>query len=85
MKKIICLLLVLALGFTLVGCGYNKTLIDVNYHFNYAYIAMPDGTCVDGPIRAWNDWDDSDMIQVTFTDGTIYYTHSSNVILIAGN
>lgn len=83
MKKIICLLLAFACVLCLCGC--NKTIIDTAYHFNYAYVAMPDGTCVDGPIRAWNDWDDSDMIQVTFTDGTVYYTHSSNVILIAGD
>ena len=85
MKKIVCSFLVLILGFTLVGCGYNKTIVDVNYRFNYAYIAMPDGTCVDGDVKSWKDWDDSDMIQVTFSDGTIYYTHSSNVVLIAGD
>lgn len=85
MKKIVCLLLVLALGFTLVGCGYNKTIVDANYRFNYAYIAMPDGTCIKGNVKSWKDWKDSDMIQVTFTDGTIYYTHSSNVILTVGD
>ena len=85
MKNIVCLLLVLALGFALAGCGYNKTIIDANYRFTHAYIAMPDGTCIEGKVKSWNDWDDSDMIQVTLTDGTIYYTHSSNVILIAGD
>lgn len=83
MKKIVCLLLVLALCFAIVGCGYNKTLVDVSYRFNYAYIAMPDGTCIEGDVKSWKDWDDSDMIQVTFSDGAVYYTHSSNVVLIA--
>ena len=85
MKKIVCLFLVLALGFAFVGCGYNKTIVDVNYRFNYAYIAMPDGTCVEGDVKSWKDWADSDMIQVVFSDNTIYYTHSSNVVLIAGD
>lgn len=83
MKKIICLLLALACVLCLCGC--NKTVIDTKYHFNYAYVALPDGTCVDGPIKSWTDWDDSDMLQVTFTDGATYYTHSSNIILIAGD
>lgn len=83
MKKILCLLLVLVCVLGLCGC--NKTVIDTTYHFNYAYVALPDGTCVDGPIRAWKDWDDSDVMQVTFTDGTVYYTHSSNIVLIAGD
>lgn len=83
MKKIICLLLVLVCVLCLCGC--NKAVIDTKYHFNYAYVALPDGSCVDGPIRSWADWDDSDMLQVTFTDGATYYTHSSNIILIAGD
>lgn len=83
MKKIICLLLALACMLCLCGC--NKTVIDTKYHFNYAYVALPDGTCVEGPIKSWADWDDSDMLQVTFTDGATYYTHSSNIILIAGD
>jgi major membrane immunogen (membrane-anchored lipoprotein) len=83
MKKIICLLLVLAAMLALCGC--NQTIIDTTYHFDYAYVAMPDGTCVEGNVKSWKDWDDSDVIQVTFTDGTVYYTHSSNVVLIAGD
>ena len=85
MKKIILVVLVLALVLGLTGCGYNKTVFDTNYSFNYAYISMPDGTCVQGDVKSWKDWDDSDMIQVTFSDDTVYYTHSSNVVLIAGD
>lgn len=85
MKKILCFIVVVVMALALVGCGYNKTILDTNYHFNYAYISMPDGSCVDGNVRLWKDWNDSDMIQITFSDGTIYYTHSSNVVLIAGN
>ena len=83
MKKIICLLLVLAAMVALCGC--NRTIIDTTYHFNYAYVSLPDGTHVEGAIRSWRDWDDSDVVQVTFTDGTVYYTHSSNIVLIAGD
>ena len=83
MKKIIALVLVLLTAWLLCGC--NKTIFDTTYTFNYAFVSLPDGSCVDGPIRAWKDWDDSDMMQVTFSDGTVYYTHSSNIVLVAGD
>ena len=83
MKKIIALLLVLLMAWLLCGC--NKTIFDTTYTFNYAFVSLPDGSCIDGPIKAWNDWEDSDMLQVTFSDGTVYYTHSSNVVLVAGD
>ena len=81
MKKIIALVLVLLIAWLLCGC--NKTVFDTTYTFNHAFVSLPDGSCVDGPIRAWKDWEDSDMLQVTFSDGTVYYTHSSNVVLVA--
>ena len=83
MKKFIALLLVLLTAWLLCGC--NKTVFDTTYTFNYAFVSLPDGSCVDGPIRAWKDWEDSDMLQVTFSDGTVYYTHSSNIVLVAGD
>lgn len=83
MKKIIALVLVLLTAWLLCGC--NKTVFDTTYTFNYAFVSLPDGSCVDGPIRAWKDWEDSDMLQVTFSDGTVYYTHSSNIVLVAGD
>jgi hypothetical protein len=83
MKKIIALLLVLLTAWLLCGC--NRTVFDTTYTFNHAFVSLPDGSCVDGPIRAWKDWEDSDMLQVTFSDGTVYYTHSSNVVLVAGD
>ena len=83
MKKIIALLLVLLMAWLLCGC--NRTVFDTTYTFNYAFVSLPDGSCIDGPIKAWKDWEDSDMMQVTFSDGTIYYTHSSNVVLVAGD
>jgi hypothetical protein len=83
MKKIIALILVLLTAWLLCGC--NKTVFDTTYTFNHAFVSLPNGSCVDGPIRAWKDWEDSDMLQVTFSDGTVYYTHSSNVVLVAGD
>ena len=89
MKRTISLILTIVLAATILitctGCasiGYNKQLIDLNYHYNYAFISLMNGEIVEGPISSWNDYTDSDMVQVVFTDGNIYYTHSSNAVLI---
>ena len=82
MKKILCVILIIALALVMVGC--NKTVIDVKYHFNYAYVSLPDGSSVEGAVKAWDDYDDSDMMQVTFTDGRTFYTHASNIVLVSG-
>ena len=68
------------------GCnsniGFNKQILDLNYQYTRAVIRFSDGD-MEIRIKSWNDYDDSDMIQITATDGTVYYTHGSNVILIA--
>jgi hypothetical protein len=57
----------------------NKQLIDTKWKFNKAIIEGVGEVY----ITSWNDYDESDMIQVTTDDGTTYLTHSSNVILIS--
>ena len=89
MKRVISLILTIILAATILitcaGCssaGYNKQLIDLNYRYNYAFVSLMNGEIIEGPISSWNDYTDSDMVQVVFTDGNIYYTHSSNAVLI---
>ena len=77
MKKIlVCILLSM---FLLTGCngGYNVTLVDTAWKFNYADI---DGIGT-VEVESWLDFEDSDMIQVTAKNGCTYLTHSSKVIL----
>lgn len=80
---IICLLILLIFIPILVSC--NKQVIDVNYKFNKAAIYLGSQDCeryyyVD--VEKWNDYENSDMIQIIDTDGNVYLTHSSNVLLI---
>ncbi len=82
MKKLLCLILVLALAAVLVGCGYNRQIFDMDYKFDYAIIFLPDGNRIEGDVTSWRDFDQSDMIQLKI-DGVTYMTHSSNVILEA--
>lgn len=77
LTKIICGLAIVA---TLTGC--NRTIIDTTWNFDYAIINLPTGEIVEGEVKAWKDWKDSDAIQVEFTDGATYYTHLNNVVLI---
>lgn len=80
MKRILIAFFVLVMAFLLIGCGFNKQIIDLDYHFNYAIIFLPDGEKIEGKVSSWNDYEESDMIQVKI-DGVTYLTHSANVIL----
>ena len=79
-RIILCTILAFILVLSLSSCGYNKQLIDLNYNFNYAIIFLPDGDRIEGKVSTWNDYEQSDMIQVKI-NGIMYLTHSSNVIL----
>ncbi len=79
MKK---LLLIIALVFsllTLYGC--NKDVFDTVYEYDYALIALPDGSCIKVDVAQWCDYE-GDQLQVTSTDGTVYLVHSSNCVLV---
>lgn len=77
----VCLLLVLLLVVILLtGCG-NQGHYTESY-FDYAIINTFDGKSIEGNVASWNRGED--RIQITFTDGSVYYTHFSNVILIKG-
>ena len=79
MKKIIAVMMLVST--MIVGTACNYDVVDMTYGFDYAYIQLPNGECVEGPVDHWTDYDDSDMIQVVI-DGDYYYTHSTNVVLV---
>ena len=59
----------------------NKQFIDLKTDFNVAYVLGDDGKFERKRIKAWNDWKDSDAVQVVLEDGTAIYTHLRNVKL----
>lgn len=63
--------------------AYNATWFDTTYHFDKVWIYMPDGSVVIGEVESWKDWEDSDAVQVRIKNGGTYYTHLSNVVLMA--
>lgn len=79
MKK---LLVIFALTLSILS-GCNRQIIDTTWVYTYAKVLTLDGI-LEGEISSWRDYDQSDMIQAKFKDGTSVLTHSSNVILISG-
>lgn len=72
MKKIAIIILAVLM---LSSC--NRQIIDTTWAYKYADI-QGIGTV---EISSWNDYENSDMIQVKAKDGTVYLTHSANVVL----
>lgn len=72
MKKFGVIILISTL---LAGC--NRTLVDTTWAYKYADIQGV-GTV---QVASWCDYENSDMIQVSATDGNTYLTHSANVVL----
>lgn len=76
MKKVLVGILLSSILVT--ECGYNKQIIDLDYSFNTAIIEG----IGEVKVKTWNDYENSDMIQVVDSEGNVYLTHSSNVILM---
>lgn len=80
-KKLVCLVLVLIM-LVLVFAGCNQQIIDTTYEFDRCIIKLPDGKIITGAVEGWKDWDGDDAILIK-VNGKTYYTHMSNVVLIA--
>lgn len=60
----------------------NQSLIDTKYRFHTAIIKLPNDEIIEGEIKNWKDYSNSDQMQVTFEDGTTYLVHSNNAALM---
>ena len=80
MKKISLFIITVALCTGLCGC--NKQIIDLTYAYNYAYIDIPGGAVVEGPIQSWKDYEDGDQIQLKIND-VVYLTDTTRCVLVA--
>ncbi len=83
MKKIILVILLVAILFTATACtvGNRQVGIDTAQSFNRFKIVFG-GDVIDGNIKVWRDYDDSDVVQITASDGTVYLTHYMNVLMM---
>lgn len=79
---VLSIALIIAAGFWGTSLFTNKQLFDTTWSFEYACIALPDGSSVDGKIESWTDFEDGDQIQIKI-DGVTYLTHIENVVLLS--
>ena len=82
MKKFMCILIAIMCLFGATACAWNQSWFDTTYHFDRVQIAMPDGSVVEGNVQSWQDYENSDVVQVK-VDGKVYLTHYMNVVLIS--
>lgn len=81
MKRFVYILLaVIILVTTVLFSGCNKTVADLTYKYNYAWIELPGGDVVEGPVQSWTDFEDGDQIQVRI-DGVIYLTDTTRCVM----
>lgn len=80
MKKLIAFLSLVIAILSLSGC--NRQIMDLTYKYDYAYIGLPNGDCVEGPIDSWLDFEDGDQLQIKI-DGQTYLTHASRVVMVS--
>ncbi len=77
MKKYIPIMLLPIM--LLTACNYQ--MMDLTYSYNYAYISLPNGECVEGKVDSWKDFEDGDQIQVVI-DGVTYLTDTTRCVLV---
>ena len=81
MKKFVIVMLA-AVMLLVVCCACNAQVVDTVWAYEKAVVGLPNGDSVSGKVESWRDYENSDMIQVKI-DGKTYFTHSTNVVLIA--
>lgn len=82
MKKFIISAVSIVALFVLNSC--NKTIVDTTYTFDKAIINLGE-EYITIDVKSWADYQDSNQIRVTSTEGTVYLVHSSNITLIKEN
>lgn len=83
MKKLMCVILVIVFLFGATAYAFgNQSWFDMTYSFERVQIAMPDGSVVEGKVQSWQDYENSDVVQVK-VNNKVYLTHYMNVVLIS--
>ena len=81
MKRFACILLVVVvLAAAVLFSGCNQTFADLTYKYDYAWIELPGGDVIEGPVQSWTDYEDGDQIQVKI-NGVIYLTDTTRCVM----
>ena len=79
MRRLIVVLLVIAVMLSLTSCNYQMT--DWVYQYDYAIIKLPNGEVVEGKIVKWRDYE-GEQLQIVLEDGNTYLVSSNYTTLI---
>lgn len=79
MKRLIIAFLATLICMMFTGCNYQA--LDTTYSYNYAYISLPNGECVEGKVDSWRDYEDGDQIQIKI-EGRVYLTDTTRAVLV---
>lgn len=79
MKRLKLIFPIAFLVATLTACNYQ--VLDTTYDYNYAYILLPNGECVEGKVDSWLDYTDGDQLQIVI-DGVTYLTDTTRAVLV---
>ena len=64
--------------------NYNLAVFDeAMFSFDKAIIKLPNDEIIEGKVQSWQEFENSDVIQVKIDD-VIYYTYITNVCMIKG-
>lgn len=61
----------------------NRQVFDTKLSFHWAVIELGNGELIEGAVKAWNDYSESDCVQIIMEDGNVILTHYSRVLLCA--
>ena len=82
MKKVILVLMLVAMVIVLCSCkvGNRQVGVDTVQTFDRFKIIFGNEV-IEGRVATWRDFEDSDVIQITNSDGVVYLTHYMNVLM----
>ena len=81
MKKTLLIIVLVICFVFLASCGNRKVGIDIYQSFNKAYVNVG-GEWKELSIKSWRDFSEGDEVQIVTTNGEVYLTHYSNMILV---
>lgn len=81
MKRSLLIIVLIVCFILLASCGNRKVGIDLNQSFNKAYVNIGN-EWKEFSIKSWRDFQEGDEVQIETTNGEVYLTHYSNMVLV---
>ena len=82
-RRVVLIILAIVLLFVLSSChvGNRQVGMDTVQTFDRFTIEIG-GEVIEGKIKSWRDFENSDVVQIMDSSGKVYLTHYSNALLV---